>query len=471
LSAENAEHLSNIAAMLFLKDDLRLKSASYALVPYVDLEHPLFDCENLKRLRDVIAFCYATPHQTFGDPFLSFEHVSIVLFSTGKVSKFRVRPAFHTVPTAGGLVQETDEVHQVEGYRGLYNFQYHFAAVKGSRVYPIVPDVTLNHSQELDADCEQFSRSLRFGGLFGLIQGTQSPAAERILRAIGWFNKANGMSADHEHRLLHLAVAFETLLELPENERITERLIDSVSLLLGRVPRLDSWVRQFYEVRSEIVHKGKATSIRFALGDTKKDKKEKEGSLYRPILSYGYLIFQLCVTTLLVGAEMAEKAHLKQQFIGNVERFNELCTLLSDKSLTASQKLSRIDPIIAVIRKNQFFWESNLSGKTTMGVVRLTAKVLLEHDGGLDLEVRKVVQGIADAKRSSDEYESLAALNEFHQQVPNVIPSGNPERTAALDLLDLVWRMVFPEYFRLRDTRGNGAAGKAQVGTPLNETP
>jgi hypothetical protein len=52
-----------------------------------------------------------------------------------------------------------------------------------------------------------------------------------------------------------LAVAFETLLRLPEFSK-TDRLVDAISLLLGRTERLDEWAEQFYAARSQVVHEG-----------------------------------------------------------------------------------------------------------------------------------------------------------------------------------------------------------------------
>jgi hypothetical protein len=50
LNAEEANHLATIAGSLFLKDDLRIQSASYAVTPYLDLGNPLSECEDLKRI-------------------------------------------------------------------------------------------------------------------------------------------------------------------------------------------------------------------------------------------------------------------------------------------------------------------------------------------------------------------------------------------------------------------------------------
>lgn len=62
--------------------------------------------------------------------------------------------------------------------------------------------------------------------------------AERVLTALDWYNRANSMADDDNAAILELAVAFESLLALPSNFK-KDRFKDAISLLLGRVPRLD----------------------------------------------------------------------------------------------------------------------------------------------------------------------------------------------------------------------------------------
>ena len=59
-----------------------------------------------------------------------------------------------------------------------------------------------------------------------------------------------------DRALLNLAVAFEALLRLPDSSK-TERLVDAITLLLGRTERLDDWAQQFYAARSRVAHEGK----------------------------------------------------------------------------------------------------------------------------------------------------------------------------------------------------------------------
>jgi hypothetical protein len=72
--------------MLFLQDDLRVKSAPYAAVPYVDLENQQQPLTGLERLQTIVAYFYAAPHEIFGRPFLHYEDASLAVFSPSRVS-------------------------------------------------------------------------------------------------------------------------------------------------------------------------------------------------------------------------------------------------------------------------------------------------------------------------------------------------------------------------------------------------
>lgn len=70
LSNATARSVTEVTEMLFLQEDLQIKSASYCVLPFVDLEHPGTALEKLRRIQDIVAYCYAIPHHIFGDPHL-----------------------------------------------------------------------------------------------------------------------------------------------------------------------------------------------------------------------------------------------------------------------------------------------------------------------------------------------------------------------------------------------------------------
>src|SRR5712691_10901386 len=96
LRPERAEAVTEIAQMLFVQGDLRVKSASYATIPLLDLHVPSAAMDRLAHLRAVLAYLYSSPHEVFDNVMLSPEEVSLALFTPSPISVFLVRPEHHT---------------------------------------------------------------------------------------------------------------------------------------------------------------------------------------------------------------------------------------------------------------------------------------------------------------------------------------------------------------------------------------
>ena len=461
LSADTARGIAQVAKMLFLQDDLRIKSASYSVVPFIDLEHPGSALEKLRRIQTILAYCYAIPHHIFGDPHLRYEHASLVVFSPGRVWAFLVRPEHNVEPQSPDLSLAPDERGEIEGYSGLYNFKHHFWVAKTSRVYPPVPHIGLNIHQDLAADLGDFCRSSRFQLLPELIQDPVSGMAERALTSITWFNQANSLAAGDEVAIVNLAIALESLLGLPEDQK-SKRLVDSVGLLLARVPRLDWWAYQFYEARSAIVHRGKAAQLGFRVAEP---GKTTSGSLYNSLLSYGRQVFQLCVATLLFGDSLAQTAGLEQKFVTNRERFEQISRLLSDESMSASQRFREISPAVEAVELYQFVGESSFPIKIVLDAMRLAARVLLASETELEAELRTATEKLASAAQSADSYEVLDALRGLHEIGQHTALTGDPFSpwVVTFRLVDVGWDYVFRNYCSLRKER---EAQKASDGAP-----
>ena len=86
LGTDDSAHVREIADMLFLQDDLRIRSAAYTILPALDLDKTQSCVKELERIQAIVAFCYSHPHPTFGNPFLAFEHSSLAIFSPEPVS-------------------------------------------------------------------------------------------------------------------------------------------------------------------------------------------------------------------------------------------------------------------------------------------------------------------------------------------------------------------------------------------------
>jgi Apea-like HEPN len=470
LADRESAYLRDIAEMLFLKDDLRIHSASYVAVPYIDLERIDRQLEQLARVQAFVAYAYGSPHEVFGDPFLSTEHASLVIFSSGPVSVDLVRPDHHVDVVGSESELVPDQRHEIPGYAGLYNFRHHFWVAKGSRLYGPIPHLTLNISQDLtDLGARASRRDINL--LAKALAGPATETSERILTAIRWFNVANAAGSDDATAIVSLAIAFETIIALPDREKVTERLTDAVALILGRIPRLDTWARQFYDTRSEIVHEGRARQLRFVASDSRKP--QPNAPQYQSLLSYGRQIFQLCVEVLLTGADLAERAVLEDKLITNQERFERICEILSTPSPNTAEKLAHVVSQVRALDRFRFVSETGLRIETMLGATRLSASALLASDLSLDVELRERLGRLASAKRTADHYDELDALRSVHELVGGLgkTSQASEGRWATFGLVDVVWHYTFMHYFWLREQR-EAVEGVAQGPAPPagNET-
>jgi hypothetical protein len=215
LPPEHASQVREVAAMLFLQDDLRIRSSSFAVCRAFDFTSADPLLEELYNIQTIVA--YASP----------------------------------------------DQFQRVKGYDGFYNFRHHFWVAAGSRVYPLVPHMGLNIAQDLAHDLAECFRTPQHHILPLLLrEPVCNEATNRVLTSLTWYNRANSAMGDEHTAIVHLAIAFEALLGLPRDAK-TDRFTDAVALLLGRIDRLSLWAAQFYAARSDVAHEGKTTRFHF----------------------------------------------------------------------------------------------------------------------------------------------------------------------------------------------------------------
>lgn len=451
LSGEQANYVREIAAMLFLQDNLRIKSASYAIIPFVDLDQATVDLGHLENIQAFVAYCYASPHSVFGTTFLSTEHASMAVFTPGTVPGFCVRPDFHVEATEAAPQLDVDANGQVEGYAGLFNFRHHFWVTKSSRLYGPLPHPTLNHSQDLSLNFRSVERGrtdYRFLGQ--LLKKPETRTSTRFFTAVRWFNAANSAANDDAKAIVDLAIAFEALFVLPRDHK-TDRFIETIYLLLGRIPRLDVWAQQFYEVRSHIVHEGYVHQLRFVATDK---RKPSEGPLCQSLVAYGRHIFQLCLGTLLAGYELAEKVGMEDKLVTNEERFQSICKVLADETIDHSERLSRIIPVVTAIEQYRFVSESGLLLTTMIVAVKLTCKNLLEENKSLPQDMKARLEQVVKARRMDDHFEEIDALHNLDGVFPDTVTATEENSANTVRrFVKVVWGYVFMHYFWLKEQK------------------
>jgi hypothetical protein len=450
LSREDCAHVKEVAAMLFLQDDLRTTSAAYAMLPALDLDQNEPCLRELKRVQAIVAYCYSAPHPTFGHPFFHYEQASLAIFSPEPVSIFLVRPEHHVEAIAPHSTLTPDEWHRVPGYNGRYNFRHPFWVVKNSRIYPPVPHIALNISQDLAHDFHQFLQEPQHNLLPELLRQPATEAAERVLTALTWYNRANAVRCDDDTVFIHLATAFETLLALPRDSK-TERIVDAVSLLLGRIPRLDLWVQQFYGARSDLTHEGITERLHFL----PTDKKNLADSLqYNSLLAYGRQIFQLCVGAVLFGAHLGARAGLRNKLRTNQERFEFICKTLDDESLALADRFAAIEETVALTSKFRFVREPGLLIAPMIGAVQRAAKsLLLCSPDFLEPVFEQQLKKLAERKPSRDFYEVLDALRGLTDVKTSEPADSQSPQAITARLAAVVWEYTFMHYFWLKERR------------------
>ena len=431
LSEGDSAHVKEVADMLFLQDDLRIRTASYAILPAIDLDETGQCLRELQHLQAIVAYCYSAPDPTLGDPFLSFEHASLAIFSPEPVSMYLVRPEPGAEKRVPDSILAPDFSHHVQGYYGRYNFRHPFWVVKGSRYYSPVPQIGLNIGQDLNHDLSRcFGGAPQHHLLPGLLRQPTTATVDRVLAALIWYNRANSLRSDNDTSIMDLAIAFETLLALPKGAK-TDRFIDAVSLLLGRVPRLDLWAEQFYDARSTVAHEGRAQLIRFVPTNA---KNPANGPLYLPLLAYGRQIFQLCVGTLLFGANLGVRAGLQEKLVTNQERFQFICKTLDDNSSTMVDRFAGIAETVDSIELHRFVPETGLLIKTIVAAVQRAGKCLLSCSDSLKLLFKQRLENLATVPQSMDCFEALI-LSCFHRDTnicsfPRLLGGGSDATTS-----------------------------------------
>jgi hypothetical protein len=457
LPHDQAKAVTDISAMLFLKDDLRVKSATYAVSPFVELKQtPPYDIEHLINVQSVIAYIYSAPHDVMESVFLSPEHASLAVFSPGPVSIFLVRPDFHVESISDRLNLIADDRHEVAGFSGLYNFKHPFWVADGSRLYGPIPHLTLNLSQDLQADIEyRFSGRPDYALLLHLLNQPLTPTALRILSAVRWFNAANQDAADSDTAILNLAIAFEALLRLPDSPKKTERLVDAIALLLGRTERIDVWANQFYEARSHVAHEGRAKEPHYYA--PKANGKSSE-SAYGSLLLYGRQIFQLCLGTLLVGSDLAERADLEVKLVTNNERFEKIYESLDSEDETPCERLTKIQPLVRALERYQFIRDRGLKIEVIVGAVKRAASTLLRCDPSVNAALQSALRAVSVVPRSETHFQELAAIESLNAalEATGLLNQSEYQQTVRV-LVEIAWRMTFQLYYWLKK-RDEGAS-------------
>ncbi len=447
LPPEQATAVSELASMLYARDDIRIAEATYAITSHLGSLRPGPVMEHLARIRSIVGYIYSSPHPTLGDAFMPFDFASLAVVQPANVSVFLVRPDYRTVlpPLPDGFVE--DDHHETPGYEGAYNERPIWLA-KGSRIYGGHTHTVLNMSQNLFVDVGGYRGAARSGRemLLELLDQPTTPFSERIFTSIDWYNCANGGNDKPDRSLLALSVAFEVLLELPSSEK-TDRLSDSIALLLGRTVRLKDWAAQFYKARSQVAHEGKVKDWWFHSPSVP----DKAGFTHKfgSVMTYGLEIFQLCVATILTGAKLAGDAGLAERFVANSERYNKIAETLREASEMGEVAIAAVEPLVDELARYQFV-SSPVPLQDVITAIQAAALALTRCE-------RQISEGLAVALRNlynapkKDVFAALSALEELERWVESAdwATLGLPGQTVS-KLIKVGWNRLFMTFYQLK---------------------
>lgn len=454
------DHLRSLFSMFFLQNEIRIQNMIYT---YLHVEiNPREPSDILSRLREaciLIGFFYSSPHfPSGGPPFLLREHADLHLFSAMKISKYLLGQVDESLTSTH---QNSLQSNEVEGYEGLLNWHSHFWVADGSRIYPSLPHFWLNLSQDISLDLRLLEYRSHLSSLHYFMNGQEAVDEKtkwRIFTALEWYNRSCSGQIGEEVSLVHLATAFESLFNLPQGSDLTDRFKESIILLLGRIPRLDSWIDQFYKARSKVLHEGYWLHMDFYAADSEAYKAilkgKQEGVVYRSLTAYGRRIFQISLQTILAGVLASEETGLASLFFHNQERLEAICRQLSRSDIEPIEKFKQVSQNILDLHEYWLESENITDLKSVIGTGVLLIMVFLESKPQLTNEVDQSLQSIMNMESDLSEYEQFILFKNLAVLLSHWkgegISGGNLSSKDPIDILQLYVKYATMPGFILR---------------------
>jgi hypothetical protein len=405
-------HLRSLFSMFYLKNDGRIEQMTYThfhLKP--NHQKPSELIMRLREARIFIGFFYSSPHFPGGDPFLLHEHADLYLFSSAHVPKFLLGKENEVDKSSHDDKSLPDHV---EGYEGILNWHSQLWVASGSRIYPSLPDMWLNKTQDISSDLKLIEYKSYLWPMLSFLNSQDIANEEtqlRVFTAMEWYNRSCSGHISDDVSLIHLATAFESLLNPPQGPDLTVRLKESLTLLLGNIPRLDSWIEQFYNARSKILHNGYWPYLGFYATDSDAYKliikRKQEGIVYRSLSAYGRRIFRLCLQIVLAGTLSTEASGLASLFFHNQERLQSICKILNSNDIDPNEKLRQASQSILDLHEYWLESEDLTDIKSVIGTGVLLIKTFLETKPLLPGEIEKDLLDIVNRQSELSEYEQL----------------------------------------------------------------
>jgi hypothetical protein len=330
-------HLQKLASRFYLVNDYQAHSCVCALITLPQSYRAQAVLDRMHEAQIILGFVTAVPDRGTDDTFLKREHSTIFLFKPAEFLAALLLPS-------PGAERSSVRAKKVQGYEGLRDWLSHLWVGDSTRIYPALPQ-QLRLAQE---DLTRWIVALDDPRNWALRKIAHdhtelSDVDRQLLKAMEWHNASTAELVSEEERLVRLAIAFECLFGLERGEVLSRRIRETVGTILGRAPLLDSWVEQFYQARSQIVHQGASHDLRFHPVPSDQlarlRKKQEEVQTFGALTAHGRVIFRLCANALLSGHQNAACAELGQALMDDMQRLQKICELLDGKAGTAESRL------------------------------------------------------------------------------------------------------------------------------------
>ncbi|GIQ71441.1 hypothetical protein DUZ99_14465 [Xylanibacillus composti] len=444
------DHLQNIFEMFYLRDNFKIKNMVYVFELFDSISERDEFIKALFEAQALITFMYSSPHPTLLDLFLSQEHVNTYLFFEKDIPYHSVYPPQDNLENLDKEIapkgRKEASFSFIKGYEGILNNSINFWVTEGNRIYPPTPNFYLNipqdllrdfHSSELQSTNSSFVSFLNFGR-------SATEINDRIFNSLKWYNRSTSVYCGEEQALVYMAIAFESLLDLEHGDHVTKRFKEAVILLVGRVEKLESWLDQFYKARSEIVHEGQTNKTYF-FADGKYSKRYTK---YRSLVSYGRMIYRVCISTIMHGSEMVQKISLSSLFTTNRERFQKICMEFKEVHESPDIQLLSLKQVIKEIGIYRFVSEDAIETKLMLTSVKSTIKVFLATEPNIPKKYIQLMEDFIDC--DSGQFNELTILKDLDEIIKQEEETLNISESHEIvfSLIKSVWSYTFMIYFK-----------------------
>ena len=451
LNENDSRNIVNLANMFYLRNDYKIENCIYTIVETSDTDEDdqMKFLQKIKNIRNILAYLYSFPRLEFDGLFLKSSNSTSVIFNIEKVNQYTIFPENNTINTGKDLLKAFDQHGLTNGFHGKYDNKSDFWVIRGCRIYPEDLSLVLNISQNLYSDynsvLDRNRNDLKL--LFNLLNtDVNSLSRSRIYTSLNWYKLAISNPDDFDNSIACLSIAFESLLGLPADEK-TSRIVDAISLLIGRPERIEHWANQFYSIRSSIIHEGKTNNLFFSIPGKNKNK------VYGSIYNYGLKIYQLCISTVLFGVNLAEMEKLPEYFKSNQERLESIIKIITDNETNTDDIDILTENIIALsnaILENGYVAENDLTIELLLTVVNKLLTLGIKYSVFSDDNILREANIFLSINSKSDKLVSLESLNNLNKQFRNSYNDIQTLDAAIICIIKYVWRKLTMTYIYLK---------------------